>query len=249
MKKSPLTEYRYSKSGDMRGSHYSEIIRRYDDTRALYSISSSSWYGGEDTVTEYFLDTGVLSELETIFRKYHMRSWQRRKISRMFIADGASKSYQFTFGADTCGFSSQMYPGAYGCKVQKLCDVIERYAKDCEKLPGLVLPAADEENDPPEEKDRPEPGKLSFSVIRYCGGKLTCRVKNGTAEPVSVAPDFHVTDLANGGEIPVTRSEYEWEWQVKEDQVIERDVTVTSRLAPGTYRLDAGAFRAEFEIR
>lgn len=247
LKKEKLVRYRYSRGGDMRGSRYSEEIRLQEDGSVIRSIASADWYGADDAVTEYRIDAEVLRELEAVFRRYHMNRWAHRRISRIFVADGASYGYDFTFGDTGIDFSSQVYMGRYRKGINELAAVIEKYGETQEKLPGLVLP--EETGNEYEEKDRPKPGVLSFEVCKYCGGYLYCRLLNGTEEPQTVINQFRLVNTATGEEIPVTNSKYSTEYTVGADRSHEERIQVNTQLPAGTYRLEAGSFAADFEIR
>lgn len=141
MSKRPLTRFTYGTAGDMRGSTYSEDITPYDDTRALLTVRSKEYYAADEIVERYLLDAAVLPELERVFRSRGMRLWQHRRIGRMFIADGASKSYSFRFGnGKVFSFSAQYYPGLYGLGVRALRSTVRKYTKEKIPLPEDIGP-------------------------------------------------------------------------------------------------------------
>lgn len=59
-----------------------------------------------------------------------MNYWNRKRVSKMFIADGESHSYSFEFDKSSIHFSSQYYPDKYRKKIKKLNDVIAKYMQD-----------------------------------------------------------------------------------------------------------------------
>lgn len=146
MSKRPLTRFTYSTAGDMRGSSYSEDITPYDDTRALLTVRSKEYYAADEIVECYLLDAAVLPELERVFRARGMRFWQHRRIGRMFIADGAHKSYCFEFeGGKSVHFSAQYYPGLYGLGTRALWDVMKKYEEGKTELSKEVIPSKERE--------------------------------------------------------------------------------------------------------
>lgn len=130
MAKKKLTKYCYSVSGDMLGSFYGEEIKLIDENRAVLKISSKDRHNSELKETEIDIDAAVLDDIANVYRKYHMKRWERRKISRMFIADGASRSYDFYFdNGKSTRFSSQHYPTFYRNRINKLSAIIDQYKK------------------------------------------------------------------------------------------------------------------------
>lgn len=248
LRKKHMDRYEYSKGGDMVGSRYSEIIRRYDDTHAILSISSSSWYDEDPSVSEYLLDAEILQEIESVFRKYRMHWWAHRRISRIFIADGASHSYSFRFGETSIGFSSQHYPAYYRKRLQKIDGAIEKYKTGQDKLPGLVKLENAEEGEPDRSR-QPTPGEVRLEVYGYAGGYLKCRLLNGTEEEAAIPNQFRLFRTDDGEEIPVLNSKYEMEYAVAGGSVREERAEVAGQLLPGSYRLEVGGFSARFEIR
>lgn len=61
----------------------------------------------------------MLDDIEQIVRKYKMNFWNKRKFTNMFISDGESTSYTFSFDKTRIYFSSQFYPAMYGMKLQR----------------------------------------------------------------------------------------------------------------------------------
>ena len=248
MNKDRLTEYRYSKSGDMRGSRYSETVKPDGSGRAVLSIASSEWYGEDEKTEEYFVDGKILDDLGDVFRKYKMNWWKSGRIGKMFVADGASMSYSFSFGEKDYDFSSQYYPDRYTEGLDALDEVIARYRKDGERIPGLVI----SEKEDTEERipaDRPTPGVISFQVFKYCNHVIHCRLLNGTEETVGFTDVFTLFNEDTGEEIPVNNSPYAFSMDVYRDGARDFTAELDSFLEPGKYRLEAEGYSAVFEIR
>lgn len=245
--KKDLVRYGYSSGGDMQGSHYSEEIRKYDDTHALMIISSAEWYYDDDKVEEYLIDVNVLKEIGNIFRENHMNRWNGRKLSNVFVADGATYSYSFSFGDNEYGFYSQSFPVTYANKLKKIDEAINKYSADKERLPGLVLPEKTEDEDG-YKNGQPVEGELTFEVFGYKDSEILCRLLNGTEEKVVFKADLRLFNADTNEEIAVTNSKYASDYDVNPGESEEKSTTVNSRLAPGRYRLESGELSAEFEI-
>lgn len=127
--KSNLISFGYSRSGDMRGSQYSESVKLCEDGRAKVEIFSREWHNSEPKEKTFYVDGAILAEIEKVFRAYHMESWEHKKITEIFVCDGASYHYSFSFGDEYYGFSSQMYPGKYGDGTSKIHDITSKYYK------------------------------------------------------------------------------------------------------------------------
>ncbi len=127
MKKAALDGYSYTRSGNMVGAYYCEEIRRGGEY-AVLSITSAARHNEERKVSEYRIGAEVLPEIEAVFRKNHMKRWAHRKFTRIFVADGASKSYRFTFGEKVVSFSSQIYPERYRKPLEEIDEIIRIYS-------------------------------------------------------------------------------------------------------------------------
>lgn len=244
--KKDLIRYGYSSSGDMRGAFYSREICVYDDTRALMIITSQEWYNDDEKTEEYLIDGKVLNEIAEIFRDNHMNRWKNRNLSRIFVADGATDSYSFSFGDDDYGFSSQAFPPTYALKLKKIDDVIKKYSADKEKLPGLVFPEKTDE----EKADRYNPveGEITFNVSGYKESELSYILLNGCETEAVLKSDIHLFNSETSEEISLIISKYASDRSVSAMCYEEGSVKVKERLARGTYRLECGEYSAEFEI-
>lgn len=248
LKNGHLWKYTYSSGGDMRGSHYSQVISRYDDDKALLSIFSSEWYADDGKVEEYLISADVLKEIESVFRSNHLRRWENRNISKMFVADGATYSYRFYIGDADFGFSSQYFTGHYKDVISRLNEVINKYSEDKEPFPGLVLPERDESEDEGYNGDKPVPGELTFEVYSYRCGEVYCRLLNGTDESVTFSDSFSIFDAETEKQIP-TSNPYPGDYTVSPGEVCEKKAKPDEFLFPGRYRIVSGDFACEFEIR
>ena len=135
MKKYPLTEYSYTKSGNMIGSYYREEIRYRDEQNALFCVTEASRHDEEHKETSYLISAAILPEIAEFVRKNRMHRWKKKKISPDFIADGSSYGYCFSFGEDVVSFSSQAYPEKYRLVLDRLHAIIKNYTD--EKIPLL----------------------------------------------------------------------------------------------------------------
>lgn len=125
-----LNTYTYNSSGDMTGGHFTETIKRYDEKHAIIIHEKAEWHNSEPVITKYLVDIAIMDEIEIIIRKCSMNHWNRKRFSRVFIADGSSHGYSFEF--DTVGiyFSSQYYPRKYRDKLNILDEAVKKYLAD-----------------------------------------------------------------------------------------------------------------------
>lgn len=249
MKNEKLVKYSYSRGGDMIGSRRSEEIKLLGDGTALFSVSSADWYAQDDTVSEYIIDAAVLDELAEVFRDNHMNRWENKKITDIFVADGASESYSFRFGDTSIGFSSQYYPEKYAKPLKKMDDIIRKYSEGKEKLPGLVMPENTEDEEELYKRSKPEAGVFKVIVYKYSGGHIYFRLLNGLENEIKYPNTFSLFNTDTGEEIALNNTKYPGEHSVYADYLSEEDVETAERLEPGRYRLEVGEYSAEFEIR
>lgn len=121
-----LNEYRCSCGGGMTGGYNNKTVKRFED-HALIKIESAEWHSQDPTVIEYQTDVAVLDEIEAIVRKYKMNHWNRKKFTNMFVHDGESTGYHFSFDDAEISFSSQIYPELYREKLAEIDSVIEAH--------------------------------------------------------------------------------------------------------------------------
>ena len=133
-----LVKYEYYSGGGMTGGYHRETVKKYDDTSAVITTEKAEWHNDEPEITEYKVDIAIMDELEKIIRKQKMNFWHRKKFSNVFIADGESMGYTFTFDDAEIDFSSQHYPAQYRNKLQKLDETVDAYLKN-----AVLLTASD----------------------------------------------------------------------------------------------------------
>ena len=122
-----LKEYCYSSSGDMVGSSYSKKVSVADNNHAIIEISQSEAWNVDPSVTKYLVDVKVLSDIEEVFTRYHMYRWNNKKFSNIFVADGATMHYSFTFEDKYISFSSQVFPVRYRSRLGEIDEIINKY--------------------------------------------------------------------------------------------------------------------------
>lgn len=139
-----LISYKCSRSGDMTGGHDSTEV--YIDGDETYIRHSSSECWNEDAaVVRYKADKAVLKEIEAVFRKYKMNRWHGKKFTRIFVADGASTSYDFRFDdGKNVRFSSQLYPDIYRNKLKRIDEVINDFRNKAVAEPTIVVDISQE---------------------------------------------------------------------------------------------------------
>ena len=244
--KEGLKKYKYSCGGGMLGDSYSESVQEYSSDSALITIRSSEWHGDDGAVKEYLVSGEILNELKAVFVKYHMKNWDNKKFTNMFIADGASHSYSFDFETDSVSFSSQIYPEKYSVKLENLSEIVAQYLKDAEPLPGLVREEAANKGDYTLSYDR-NSGKLELSVYSYYQKSLCYRIVNGTDENKKL--DSAIRLYKDGESVPILEESSKYDVTLYAHSHNEDTVTLNERLLPGKYRLEMFGCEAEFEIR
>ena len=127
-----LNKYQYSSGGGMDGGFHVESVTRYDSGHAIVMIKQAQWYYQDPVVEEYLVDDAILDEIETVVRKYRMNRWDNKKFTNMFVCDGASYSYSFSFDESYIHFSSQIYPVKYSKKLRQIDEIIKN--NTCEKI-------------------------------------------------------------------------------------------------------------------
>ena len=246
IEKEELKRYKYSCGGDMLGSSYSKSVQEYGSASALITIRSTEWHGDDGTVKEYLVDREILNELKAVFIKYHMKNWDNKKFTNMFIADGASHSYSFDFETDSVSFSSQIYPEKYSAKLKNLNEVVDKYLRDVELLPCLVTEEAANKSDYTPSYDI-NSGELELSVYSYYQKNLCYRIVNGTDENKELDSTIRLYRAEES--VPILEENSKYKATLYAHSHNEDTVTLTERLLPGRYRLEMFGCEAEFEIR
>ena len=244
VKNKELISYVHSSGGGMNGGGNSTEISIVDD-EVILTYSNAEWWYNDDDITEYKLDKAVLSDIESVFRKYKMQNWNHKKFTDMFVADGPSVSYSFRFEDGTgVSFSSQIYPVSYGRKLAEIDNVIEQYKARGTLEPGLVT-----KNKTDEElagKNKPDNGRVEIEVFKYSKDRICFRILNGTNKDVTVSNSVKLVRNSDGEMLYNKSSEYSIE--VNAASAEEKSI-LSGRLAEGIYTIYAGDYSAEFEIR
>ena len=245
VRKERLLSFRRGSGGDMQGSSSGTWVRRYDDTRALITVSYAEWHFDDPHVTEYFTDVSVMDEIREVFLKYRMQNWDGKKFTNMFVADGASTSYDFDFETTDVSFSSQIYPEQYAKKLEEINSLVRKRIAEGERLPGLILPELSE-------KERmsarqPRDGRLSLHVYEYSRDQLNYRFSNGTDVLTEAAADYKLH--RDGSDEVIAEAEAgSYTHTVYAHSTREETIKLEERLDPGTYILEAGGLSCSFEI-
>lgn len=244
-----LTRFTNSDGGSMTGDHHSVNVIALEDGRALLSFSDAEWYFQDPTVREYLVSDEILTELETVFRKYNMQRWHNREFTKDFICDGGTESYSFYFGSyfSDVHFSSQIYPAPYRNKLHEFSEIIARYRSDGKLLPGLVLPERTDEEIA--EHRQADDGRVSLDVCEYSLGTLYIRLINGTDSELTVSGAYRLYKA--GSDTPIAQTERGYEKTVSEHSSSEESLKPAARLEAGTYvlKLDGSDLQCVFEIK
>lgn len=243
-KNKELISYAYSSGGDMTGGGNSTEISIIDGD-VILTYSDTEWWYDDADITEYKLDKAVLTDIESVFRKYKMQKWNDKKFTDMFVADGSSYSYSFKFDDGTrVSFSSQVYPVFYSEKLGEIDKVIEQYEKRGTLEPGLVTREKTEEE--LMGKDRPDNGLIEIEVYEYSKDRICFRILNGTNESVAVRDSVKLIRNSDGEVLYNESSEYPMEVYATS---VNEESLLSGRLEEGIYTIYVGDCSAEFEIR
>lgn len=246
IEKEKLTGYKYSRSGDMQGSSYSESVQEYSEDSALFTIMQREWHRDDGTVKEYLVDKEILNELKAVFVKYHMEKWDNKKFTDRFIADGASDSYRFEFETNHVSFSSQYYPEKYSSKLKELDEILNKHLENATLLPGLLIHDSIKESDYTLPYDLNN-GKIVLSVYSYHQKYLYYRLANGTDEEKKIESVIRL--YRDGESVPIYEKSSEHKISLSAHRLYENSVKLNKLLAPGKYRFEAFGYETEFEIQ
>lgn len=240
-----LRKYEYHYGGNMNGNSHRETVEAVDEAHARISVSHAEWFFQDPRVEEYRVDIRILEELKEVFCRYGMEQWHNKEFTDEFVCDGETFGYDFKFdGKPEVWFSSMVFPREYSEKLRELQEIFKRFLADGERLPGLVLPPGNDE-----EECRPVPaeGKVELSVYGYCCGRLDFRLGNGTDGKLEWAAD--VALYRKGKSEPIVKVEDDYPNYVGEHEFGENILEVPGQLEAGWYRLEAGGYSCEFEVK
>ncbi|MCF0150262.1 MAG: hypothetical protein HUJ80_02515 [Firmicutes bacterium] len=254
IKDKTMFSYTHSFGGGMSGGGRSFELHYDCEDRLILTASSKSWYGQIPSVREYLVADDTLSRLEEVARKYHMERWNNKEFTNQFIADGASESYHFAFkkdrkkrgGYESFGFSSQYYPDRYANKLAQLDAIVSDAVEKGELLPGLLLPA-EEEEDAFAGPVIPA-GEVSILVTEYSQDTLHFRMLNGTESELTVQAACAVYDAATGDLVCDNSDSYSSPLSCSPQRYEDAATTLSVRLGAGIYRLTVGEYNGTFEI-
>lgn len=122
-----LYEFSYRTGGGMNGGGSETIVERLDEKQAKISRSHREWHNSEQVTSEKLVDVKILDDIAAIVEKYDMKSWDGKRFTDMFVADGPSYTYSFVFGDQYYRFTSQSYPDEYAGKLRELMQVFDSY--------------------------------------------------------------------------------------------------------------------------
>lgn len=237
-----LNKYEFHSGGGMLGGYYREVIERYNDEYALICIERAQWHYQDPTVEEYLVDISILKDMEDIIRKNRMNFWNKKKFTNEFVYDGETDGYSFSFDKNSISFSSQIYPLKYGVKLKKFNEVIDRYMVNATRLPGLVNPRVNDD----ENYNLPENG-VEVYVYTVSNKYLGIKILNGTEEEIRLLGNYKLVDLSNN-EVILER-ENTGSITVAAKTRDDTGFYLEERLQAGNYKLIYDSEEILFEIR
>lgn len=240
-----LEKYSRNTAGDMRGSSSSVYVSRMNGGQALLGFTGKDWYADDNTVREYLVPDTIITELEEVFKSEGMKRWNNKKITNVFVADGATTGYSFDFEKESVSFSSQYYPDAYQNKLNKLDEIIKKYAEGAELLPGLVVTPKSEEE--AAAVSHPQDGLTRLEVYEYSENRLYYRYSNGTDEELKLPSNLCLEKADTGEKLYEQNLSYTSTWCAHSSE--EFSFNLDERLGAGIYRLVSENLTCEFEIR
>lgn len=244
VKNKELVSYMYASGGGMTGGGTSTEISMIDG-EVILTYSSTEWWYEDHDITEYKLDQAVLTDIESVFRKYKMQNWNDKKFSHIFVADGPSYSYSFIFeDGTTVFFSSQTYPESYSEKLAEIDTVIGQYRAGGTLEPGLVTREKTAEE--LAGKNEPDNGLVEIEVYEYSKDRICFRISNGTDEDVTVSNSVKLVRNSDGETLYNESSEFPIKVSAAS---ADEEFLLSGRLEEGIYTLYVGDYSAEFEIR
>ncbi len=237
-----LNSYEEASGGGMNGGHKALSIERFDDKYALYTVEESTWYNEDPKVNEYLIDVKVLDDIQTIFTKYKMNFWNRKKFTNMFVTDGASYSYNFIFESKSVYFSSQIYPLRYRNKLEKIDEAIAAYTSDMKLLPGLIVPQVGDDY----MKYIPAKDSVGIYVNKYSRNTISYKCVNDTEEDVEYSYQPVIKCLSDGTVIYSAEKQKDATVYANSDN--DGSIRLNQRLEVGIYELNIGDYSCTFVI-
>lgn len=242
----PLTNFRYSYGGNMNGNSHSEVVTVINGETIL-SISHANWYYEPQKVSEYIVDS-TLKEIDDICQKYKMKSWENKKFSDIFVSDGESYSYSFSFGEDeSFYFSSQIFPSPYREQLKEIHNVIDKGLKAGRPIPGIVLPKLSEE-EIFERRNNPK-DEVTFEVTGYRLSKITYNINNNTSNEITIPKDYTTKLLLGDTVIHEEKASRSRDYTISQKSNIEKTIKLDKFLELGIYKLEVDSYSTEFEIK
>ncbi len=236
-----LNRYVKSSGGDMTGGYESVTIKRMDDQYALYTVEKAEWHFQDPEVREYYIDVKVLDDIRNVVVDNKINNWNRKKFTNMFISDGASYSYNFSFDESTVSFSSQYYPDKYSKKLELIDAAVEPYTQAMVKLPGLVVPGIGGDD-----KYIPAKEAVGIYACRYSGNQLCYKVVNDTDSEVEYSYQPVIRRLTD--DVVLYRADEQNDSAVYAHSDDIQSFTLKERLTAGTYELNIGDYSCTFTI-
>lgn len=244
----PVVYYSESYGGDMTGGHSLTRIRKLDGEKAMLFTSEAEWHNQPSVITESYVPASVLTEIESVFDRYKMYTFDNLPEVKEHALDAGATHYSFSFeDGDSVSFDSEeQIPSKAYDGLREIREILRKAAEEGERLPGLVT------EQPEDEESYIEwytPDEIGLTVFEYSEGKLYYRLSNGTEDVVTLEGQAKLYRL--DGE---TRQEIDSDANPDSINVYARHfdeeyIRPEERLEAGSYLLVFGELEDGFEIR
>ena len=233
----------YMGGGMSGGGNLTEITTI--DNEVFLTVSESELWYEDNRITEYKVDKAALEDIEAVFRKYKMNTWNGKKFTNIFVADGPNEGYTFKFNDGAyVSFSSQIYPERYAEKLNEINDIVNKYRATGVIQPGLVVTERTAEE--MQKIFHPDNGMIEIGIYEYSKDRILYRIMNGTGDEIDIPEQVKIVD--KDGNIICERNG-NYGFHVYPGYASEESIKINTRLEEGIYTLYVAEYSCEFEIK
>lgn len=239
-------EFSYNETYDIEGSSRYLRITRAEDGRALLSEKITESYYQMPTVNECFVSEKILSDIESIFKKYSLGSCEKWKDYYEGEYTGNSWNVSFAFEGKNVGYNSyKKLPKREERARKEILALVEGYVLNGEPLAGFsVDKITDAQWD---EIIHPSDGKLTVRLVYYWDDTIKYIISNGTGERVECDHSYRL--FKAGDSKPVFAAQGDLAYDLMSGSYAEEIIVLKERLEPGEYILSVLDQEIKFEIK